>query len=205
MNIEFKNLEDVKDFVNNRYGEHGRDLKSVGWGDSDSQNLRFETLVRDIEIIGKTFLDVGCGLADLLPFLVKKADKDFKYIGVDLSEKLICDCKKKYPTFADHFLVGSADKIDVPEFDYAVVSGTLSYKFDGVTNYSKSLIGALFDKAKAGVLINCLSTRCDYQLPKNQHYDPLDILSWAFELSDDVNMFHDYPLFEFTVQIFKQP
>ena len=74
---------------NERYKKFGRDIRTVGWGNDRDQILRFEVLFRGLEPRGKTILDVGCGLGDLVPYLERRTDGDFKYIGIDVASKLV--------------------------------------------------------------------------------------------------------------------
>ena len=51
---------------NDRYNEFGNDVRTVGWGSQQDQILRFEVLFRGFDPRGKTILDIGCGLGDLV-------------------------------------------------------------------------------------------------------------------------------------------
>lgn len=42
---------------------------ALGWRDHNSQLIRFEVLADIADLNGRSVLDVGCGYADLLPFL----------------------------------------------------------------------------------------------------------------------------------------
>ncbi|MEO9961092.1 MAG: hypothetical protein ABJF07_12410, partial [Nisaea sp.] len=63
-------------------------------------------------------------------------------------------------------------------------------------------MAALAEEAAAA---NFLSTHVDYQLEKDFHFDPGAILNFAKSLSRWVRIYHDYPLYEFTVQILSAP
>ena len=44
---------------NQRFLDHGNDIKTVGWGSKKDQFLRFDVLFRNINPVGKSILDVG--------------------------------------------------------------------------------------------------------------------------------------------------
>jgi hypothetical protein len=45
----------------------------------------------------------------------------------------------------------------------------------------------------------------DYTLEKNFHHEPGAMLAYALSLSRWVRVYHDYPLYEFTLQMFREP
>ena len=64
--------EDRKNLLSlyeDRFEKYGNDVKTVGWGSIEDQNLRFDMLFRGININNKSILDLGCGLGDLVNYL----------------------------------------------------------------------------------------------------------------------------------------
>ncbi len=61
----------------------------------------------------------------------------------------------------------------------------------------------MFEIAQDAACLNFLSKYADYELEKNQHYQPEEVFTWAREFSKKVNLINDYPLHEFTIQMFK--
>ena len=62
-------------------------------------------------------------------------------------------------------------------------------------------MGELFDLSSQCLAMNFLTTYVDYQLEKNFHFKPEDVFSLAKSLTKHVTLFHDYPLWEFTIQL----
>ncbi len=191
------------DLYNARFNQHGRGVQAVGWGSEESQNLRFEVLFRGLDLAGKTILDVGCGLADLIPFLAKRTDGNFQYIGIDVAEKFIEDARIAFGKSGREFHVGDIFSVIVPQVDIAVLSGALSLKVSGVESYAYETMKRMFDLSRKASCLNFLSTYVDYELNKNQHYQPETVFGWAKRLSKRVNLIHDYPLYEFTIQMIR--
>ena len=179
----FENLNAVTNFVDSRVRELGDDVRSVGWGSKESQELRFDYLVKNFELNGKTILDVGCGLGDFLLYLKKSDIENYQYVGLDISKNIF--------------------EYDFELIDVAILSGALSYKYKEAESAAKATLEKMFQLSKEGVALNFLSTTADYELEKNQHYDPATILTWALNLSKKVSLYHDYPLYEFTIMLKK--
>ncbi|MDD5043260.1 MAG: class I SAM-dependent methyltransferase [Patescibacteria group bacterium] len=86
----------------------------------------------DLEIFGKYIkagdkvLDLGCGNGRLYDFL---KNKSINYFGVDNSEALINEAKKKYPEIADKFQVGDALDLNFPDnhFDAVMMVAVLNH------------------------------------------------------------------------------
>lgn len=197
------NTADVAELYNKRFDQHGRDIKTVGWGSERSQRLRFEVLFRGLDPKGKTILDVGCGLGDLIPFLEQQTGGEFNYIGVDVAEQLICDARETYGSVCREFHTGDIFSVNVPQVDISVLSGALSFKVPGIEAYAHETMRRMFELSREAASLNFLTKYVDFELEKNQHYQPESIFSNAKRISKSVNLFHDYALYEFTVQVIK--
>ena len=195
---------EVASLYNVRFEKHGRDIKTVGWGSESSQRLRFEVLLRGLDPTGNTILDIGCGLGNLIPFLEECTGGDFSYIGIDVAEKLIDDARSSYGGDRKHFYVGDIFSLTAPSVDISLLSGALSLKAYGIEQYANQTMERMFEISREAACLNFLSKYVDFELDKNQHYQPEVVFSSAKRLADKVNLFHDYPLYEFTIQLIKQ-
>ncbi len=187
---------------NERYKKFGRDIRTVGWGAKEDQILRFEVLFRGLDLKGKKILDVGCGLGDLVPYLEIRTKNDFSYIGLDVAEELVRDAKAKYSGPNRDFITGDIFSVDLPKVDISILSGTLSLKRKGLEKYARATLRRMMTLSQEAVSLNFLSSYVDYEAPQNLHYQPEKVFSWARQLSRRVNLIHDYPLYEFTIQAF---
>ncbi len=88
--------------------KYGNNVKTVGWGSKEDQFLRFDMLLRGININNKSILDLGCGLGDIGDYLYSKNADNFYYTGVDLSEKLIERARLNFSSKNVNFLVEDA-------------------------------------------------------------------------------------------------
>jgi len=197
------NIDKAAELYNSRFDEFGRQIKTVGWGCEKDQKLRFEVLFRGLNPKGKTILDVGCGLGDLIKFLEEKTDGDFQYIGIDVAEKLISDAISTHFKSGREFYTGDIFAVTLPKIDIAVLSGALSLKVDGIQQYAFKTMKKMFEISQEAACLNFLSRYVDFELEKNQHYQPEEVFSRAKEFSKRVNLINDYPLYEFTIQMLK--
>lgn len=196
-------LSKVASLYNARFDEYGSDVKTVGWGNESSQYLRFDVLFRGLDPKGRTILDVGCGLGGLIPYLERHTGGDFRYIGVDIAEKLIGEAAAKYGGAGRDFYVGDIHSVTLPPVDIAVLSGALSFKAGGMEEYAYGTMERMYALSRKAACLNFLTKYVDYELDKNQHYQPEMIFSKARQIARYVNLIHDYPLYEFTVQLLK--
>jgi hypothetical protein len=100
-------------------------------------------------------------------------------------------------------LHGDLLSVKLPEIDISVMSGALSLRSDGIVEYAKQTMDEMFVISREAACLNFLSKYVDYELEKNQHYQPEQVFSWARTIASKVNLYHDYPLFEFTVQLLR--
>jgi len=198
-----KELNEIAALIDKRYERNGRDLKTVGWGNAETQRLRFDLLFKELDPTDRAILDVGCGLGDLIPYLNNTIGDGFRYVGIDTSEKVIKDAQQRHTGQHISFYHGAVHDIPLCDIDISVLSGALSYRFNDAKIYAESVVDKMFSISRIGASLNFLSTRCDYQLEKNQHYDPAEVLTWALARTNNVIVNHDYPLYEFTITLKK--
>jgi ubiquinone/menaquinone biosynthesis C-methylase UbiE len=187
-----------------RLDQFGHDARTVGWKDRADQWLRFSILCRGIELGGKRILDVGCGLGDLVAFLDESHVDCLEYVGVDISPRLIQQAAARFGREDRRFLaVDFLEAATLGEFDVVICSGALSFRVDDNVAVAQQMIRKMFELCREATVINCLSTYVDFQLPKNYHYQPEAMFSFARSLTRWVRLHHDYPLYEFSLQMFR--
>lgn len=190
-------------FYDKRYEEFGYHVKSVGWGDKESQDLRFKILSEISDLSGCSICDVGCGFGDLYPYLLNRF-VEIDYLGIDISKKIVEEAKKRYPsaTFeVNDILENSFDR----KVDYILASGVLSFKMQNHEQYVQRMLEAMMEMSEKGVAVNFLSGYVDYKLEKNFHFLPENAFTLGKKLTRYVTIRHDYPLYEFTMYLFQQP
>jgi SAM-dependent methyltransferase len=190
-----------------RLSRLGLSVQTVGWGSKDSQVLRFQVLCRNINLSGKRVLDVGCGLGDFVPYLDAAGFADVSYTGIDISAKLVAEARRLHGKDGRLFVAGDllADDMDLGRFDFVVCSGALSLRIADNVGLARAMIRKMYSICDGAVAVNFLSTYVDYQLEKDFHYGPEAMFSISRQIARRVNLYHDYPLYEFTIQLFRDP
>lgn len=62
---------------------HGAGFGSLLWASRQTQVVRFEAMERIVEFEGRRVLDVGCGRADFLDFLIERGVTVESYVGIE--------------------------------------------------------------------------------------------------------------------------
>ena len=196
----------VTALYNGRYATLGHDVKTVGWGSSASQALRFSVLCRGVELRGKRVLDIGCGLGDFVPWAEAQYDASFDYTGLDVSSDLVAAAQARLGGEHRRFYADTlAQDGDLGEFDVIVLSGTLTFRTQDNIGTMRTLLTRAYTRCRGVICVNFMSSYADHQLEKNFHFRPEDVFTFAKTLTPHVTLYHDYPLHEFTVQLFRQP
>ncbi len=196
----------IVELYEGRLATYGYDVRTVGWGSRADQSLRFEMLSREIDFSNKRVLDVGCGFGDFVPFLEARGVSDYSYVGVDISPKLIEEANNRFGGPNRSFkALNLLDNPEIGTFDVVVCSGALSFKVEDNLGLAHQMLARMFAFSREAVCVNFLSSRVDYMLEKNFHFEPGAMLAHALSLSRWVRIYHDYPLYEFTIQILRAP
>ena len=196
----------LKSFHDKRFEELGMDVKAVGWGSRSDQNLRFEALCRQLDLRGKRILDIGCGLGDFIPWAEQKFGPDFDYVGVDLSKGMISAASQRFNNPRRQFFEGAfAFENPSGEFDISILSGTLTFKTSNNNLVMRRVLLTAWEKSREAICANFMTSYADRCLEKNHHFSPEEVFAFAKSLSRFVVLYHDYDLWEFTVQILREP
>lgn len=206
-------LNGITDLYEENLRNHGYTSKSVGWKDEASQILRFEKLA---EVIAPhaggdeiSVNDLGCGYAAMFRFLDKLPDVRLtRYYGYDISEKMLSAAQQAVGADTRAHFIQSSEVTE--EADYSFVSGTYNVKLEmsdelWAEHIKESLLN-LAAKSRKGLAFNLLSTYVDWK-QENLHYgDPFMFFDFCKRnISRSVSLLHDYPLYEWTIIVRKDP
>lgn len=177
--------------------------KDILYATKNKQNLRYKVLT-DIGVKkGSSVLDFGCGLGDFYLYCKNKF-KNIKYIGVDINDCLIQECKRRYPNMDARYVNIAEQSID-ENVDFVINSGAFNYPFISKRNYEfiEFALKELFKITKIGIASDFFSSYVDYRNEKLFYSDPVIIFNIAKSISKRVVIRYDYFPFEFCVYIFK--
>ena len=191
----------LKEDYDEAFEKYGAGPKALLWWDYRSMALRFRALVKEVPVEGKSVLDAGCGLGDLLPYLYAKAPY-FRYLGVDRSEKFIAVAKKRYE--GHQFQVGDPFKHPIGMYDVVLSSGVMNGNVDDWLVKRKKMIKCLWRQTGEVLAFNMAGglrpIRDDSLIA---YADAQEIFDFCKTLSRRVVLKTDYLEKDFTVVMFK--
>jgi SAM-dependent methyltransferase len=133
----------LREDYNQSLKRFGPGPKALLWWDYRSMAIRFRALVKDVPIDGKSIMDAGCGLGDLLPYLYAKST-NFRYLGVDKNKGFIDVAKLRYE--GHDFRVDDPFNNRIGMFDVVVSSGVMNGNVQNWLAKRKKMIANLYDQ-----------------------------------------------------------
>jgi trans-aconitate methyltransferase len=196
---DFSNLTEDYD---KSLAQYGPGPKALLWWDYRSMATRFRELVKDVPVQGKTIMDAGCGMGDLLPYLYAKAP-EFKYLGVDKSRKFIEIAKQRYE--GHDFKVGDPFHDRVGMFDVVLSSGVMNGNVSNWMAKRKKMIANLFDQTGEVLAFNMAG---GLKPPPNDsliaYADAREVFDFCKTLTKRVQLNTQYLYNDFTIVMLKQ-
>ena len=204
-----KSLINLKKIYETNLIKYGYSYKAVGWKQKDA--LRRYAVMTDLFLNdkkSKKILDFGCGLSHYFLYLKNIDLKNFTYIGLDISKKMIEKSKELYPN--NQYLNFDVLKtnIKLPLFDYAVLNGLFTQKL----NYSdatmflflRKILKKIFFLSRRGMAFNLLTPFPEWKNKKNYYPRIDEIIRFIIkDLSNKFYINHNYQLFEYAIYVYK--
>ena len=179
---------------------HGAGFESLLWASPDTQAARFDAIRRIVDLEGKSVLDLGCGRADLLEFLLARSVRPADNVGIEAVD-VLADA-------ADHkglprCTILRADFVADPirmfvGADVVVISGALNTADDAA--FYPTLRRA-FEAATEALVFNFLDSDRLAGRPHLYFREPRAVRAFARTLSADVAMLDDYLPGDTTVRV----
>lgn len=184
---------------------HGASFKGVDWGSNEGQQIRFDELLKPIDLKKtKRITDYGCGYGALLDHLEEKGYKG-EYQGFDISEAMINKAEDLHQSKGNCvFFTANPSRLSLA--DYTLASGIFNVRLETpVEEWSNYILHTLVQLANLsidGFVFNVLSSHTPHELREGDLFyaDPRFISDYCRKtFSDNVTISHDYPLPDFTV------
>lgn len=198
----------VERYYSARFAEHGATAAGVDWNSDESQQRRFDQLMRITRgTDGFSLNDYGCGYGALAAFL-REEGVSCTYTGYDVSEPMIADATARWRD--DGTVSFTRDPSDLQVADFCVASGIFNVRLDIAVadwvRYVLATIDRLATLGGKGFAFNMLTAHADPERMRDDLYygDPgffLDYCARAY--SRHVALAQDYGLWEFTVIVRK--
>lgn len=198
-------MESIARYYAGTLAEHGATAAGVDWNSTESQELRFEQLMRIAEgDAGFSLNDYGCGYGALLDHLDRGGAR-VDYCGFDVAPEMVAAARER---FGDRPVAFTADAAELAVADYTVASGIFNVRLDiddktWLAHVLRTLdrMAALSSKGFAFNVLTAYSDR-ERMRPDLFYADPRVILDHCIRrLSRRVAILHDYELYEFTTLV----
>jgi SAM-dependent methyltransferase len=202
-------LEKVSNYYTKKVLQFGTTPAGVDWNSYESQELRFEKLLKIIKNPAThfSFLDYGCGYGSLYKYMQQRF-KDFDYTGYDISEEMVKTASEMYRP--SDGLQWKSSLADADKKDYVVASGILNVKQETPRELWEGFVidtlQELDKHSKKGFAFNALTKYSDNENLKDSLYyaDPAYLFDYCKKnFSKYVALLHDYALPEFTILVTK--
>ncbi len=183
----------------------GRDNYDVlDWASPRSQVARFEVLTANVDLAGKSLLDVGCGLGDLWAFLKVRGIR-VAYTGVDLVLEMATAARNSH-TDADFQCADVfAGRMFAPGgFDVVFASGVFNLDLGNNAEFLPPAIARLLELAGEYLVFNLLHKRAAGG-PPYFYFDPKQVRRMLADLPCRTRIIDDYLPNDFTVVCVKTP
>ena len=176
----------------------------VDWASAEAQQIRFAVLADNVPLDGRTLLDVGCGLGDLLTYL-KGREISADYCGVDLLGEMIESAQSRNPD--GRFVCGdifhaerNGEALGANElFDVVFCSGMLNLDLGNNHDFLPNALKRMMELASRHMVVNLLHTRTEKKYPHCTYYDPDSVLKILKPITADVRLIDDYLPNDFTI------
>jgi SAM-dependent methyltransferase len=185
------------------FSKYGVGPKALQWASAKAANVRYEQILKDLDLNGKSILDVGCGFGDIIDLVQKKA-KNFSYTGIDVVPEFIKKARELHPM--QTFITGDYYSNPPKKFyDFVITSGTLNSSSQD-EQFRFRAIKTLFDNTKEAAVFNMAG---GHPRPKSKkggrvyYADSLQVLKYCFTLTNKIIFRHNYHPKDFTVVMFK--
>ena len=204
---DIPNLDQVKSYFDRRIQEHGASPRGADWNGEESQNTRFDQLLKVIETPAFSILDYGCGYGALADYIVQKGFHA-EYHGFDILESAIEMAQKIHAGKPN--MTFTVDRENLPVCDYTVASGIFNVRgeqsFEDWTNYVISVLHHFDGLSRKGFASNFLTKYSDADRMRADLYyaDPLYLFDYCKRnFSKNVALLHDYHIYDFTIIVRK--
>jgi len=190
---------DIRVHYEHRITEDRPNYDVLDWASAESQITRFVVLAENVDLAGKSLLDVGCGLGDLLAFC-KKLGIEADYTGVDLLETMVRAAQERHPDGrfiqADIF---RSDPFDERKFDVVFCSGALNLNLGNNREFLPVAVSRMLWFSRRHVVLNLLRKQPGFHDRTYFCHDPDDVRELLRPLPCEIRILQDYLPNDFTI------
>lgn len=194
----------------NCFEKYGDSHLGVDWPNQEDVFTRYNVMLDLIQDKSEniSLLDFGCGAGHLYEYIIKEGLFRINYSGLDVSQKFIDLCLKKYPDVK--FLCADIleDSEKLPIVDYTIMNGVFTEKLDlsyeEMFTFFKKILLEVYKKTRKGLAFNVMSKFVDWEREDLFHLSFDDLGNFlTSEVNRNFIIRNDYGLYEYSVYIYK--
>ncbi|MGQ0662590.1 MAG: class I SAM-dependent methyltransferase [Pseudomonadota bacterium] len=194
-------FERIAGYYDGLVARYGHDHRACDYGRPGSQRTKFRVLAEVMPLIGKTVLDVGCGMADFAEFLAAR-HPGVDYHGIDISERMIAEARHLDPTRKVR-QSNVRDGID-GIYDVVFANGIFYLLGEDAPRLMRMIICIMFDAAREAVAFNSLSALAPDREAGEFYPDPVEVFAVCRQITPWVVLRHDYHPRDFTIYMYRE-
>jgi SAM-dependent methyltransferase len=198
-------LTGVAAYYSAKVTAYGATAHGADWNSPQSQELRFEQLLRLCDAPGPFSVnDYGCGYGALAAFL-RRRGLGGRYCGFDVAPAMLAEAGRFTADLGECTFVG--DPARLAPADYTLASGVFNVRLDTPTDaweqHVETTLVHMASVSRSGFAFNMLTVYAepDRVRPDLYYADPLAYFGRCRAFSHRVALLHDYPLWEFTILV----
>jgi SAM-dependent methyltransferase len=166
------------------------------------QSYRFRKLFEIGDLNDASVLDVGCGLGEMYPALLRRYPRA-RYEGIDIVLEMVAAAGRKYPEVA--FRAVDLLSKSIPErYDFVLLSGVFNNAMADATGYLENLVERAWSLATRGLAFNFLPIHVNFTQPTMAYHDPARVVDFSLRrLSRKVRFEHHYQRCDAVVFVYR--
>lgn len=192
-------IDAIRAHYEHRISPERESFDVLDWASAASQQARFEVLLRNVRLAGRSILDVGCGLGDLAAFLAER-NAGADYTGVDVLAKMVDAARLRVPAarFVQADIFAGQD-VAPGRFDVVFGSGIFNLDLGNNARFLAAALPRMLELARGHVVFNCLHIRGPLLEPGYFSCDPNEVLALIPPAAGRVRLLDDYLPNDFTI------
>ena len=208
------NYKVIYQHYENKLQEFGANHQGMDWPSEQDLATRFKVMVGVTNILSSkeesySLLDLGCGVGLLVDYIkVHSTLSSIDYQGVDISDVMVLEAKKKYPN--ESFLTRDIlqEPLQDSSSDFVVMNGVLTEKlsmeYESMVAFAKAIIKAAFATCRKGICFNVMNVHVDWQRDDLFHWPMDELMAFLVkDVSRHIVIRADYGLYEYSVYVYK--
>lgn len=204
-----ENFDNIRNYFDQALKIHGATPRGADWNSEQSQNVRFDQLMKVInQNRDFTLLDYGCGFGSLADYCLEKGLIFDKYIGYDILPSMVSKARELHPNRPE--MIFTSQMSEIPRVDFSIASGVFNIRlessYEDWTGYTLECLHKLNAISEKGFSSNFLTKYSDAERMRPDLYyaDPCLLFDYCkTHFSKNVALLHDYQLYDFTIIVRK--